>query len=84
MITERHALDALRHLSEPEVWENRSPLSGLKKIGTWATYAPEAIQRNDIQAAKACIAVISRLSKTRSVAAASAATERGGRNKIIK
>ncbi|WP_263349994.1 hypothetical protein [Acidicapsa acidisoli] len=59
--TEHHALNALRNLSNPEVWENCSPLSGLKKIGTWATYAQEAIQRNDIQGAKACIAVISRL-----------------------
>ena len=61
MITERNALVELRHLSNPEVWEDCSPLSGLKKIGNWATYAQEAIQRNDIQAAKACIAVISRL-----------------------
>ena len=61
MITEHHALDEPRHLAKPEVWETRSPLSGLKKIGTWATCAQQAIQRNDIQAAKGCIAVISRL-----------------------
>jgi hypothetical protein len=61
MITEQHALNELLQLSKPEVWENRSPLAGLKKIGTWATYAQEAIHRNDTQTAKACIAVISRL-----------------------
>ena len=61
MITEQHALNELLQLSKPEVWENRSPLIGLKRIGAWATYAQEAIQRNDIQTAKACIAVISRL-----------------------
>ena len=61
MITETVALDELLRLSMPEVWEYASPVCGLKKLGCWATYAQEAIQRGDLQAAKACIAVISRL-----------------------
>lgn len=61
MISEKHALDALLRLSKPELWESTSPLCGLRKIGDWARFAQEAIQCGDIQAAKACIAVISRL-----------------------
>jgi hypothetical protein len=63
MITEEDALNALRRLSDPEAWHKESPLGGLDQIGRWAHHARQALspERHDIQTAKACLAVISRL-----------------------
>jgi hypothetical protein len=57
VITEKVALNELRNLANGE----ESIFWSIKKIGIWATYAQEAIDRNDIQTAKACITVVSRL-----------------------
>ena len=63
MITQEDALNELRRLSDRTVWERETLACGIGNVATRARYARDALspQRQDIQTAKACLAVVSRL-----------------------
>lgn len=60
-IDSEDAFRELKRLSDSATWENESLEGAVHRLRRWARYADDALRRDDVYSASACLGVVRRL-----------------------